>query len=86
MTGGGAPITPGDACLTPMGGPPSGGARETPVPLPTPAPLPFFACLPTAAFCGYGCADLRLGLGGGMCSPVPFFCTLRKYFCAWLRI
>ena len=38
------------------------------------------------AFCGYGCADLRFGRGGGTCSPVPFFMTFKKYFCAWLRI
>lgn len=25
-------------------------------------------------------ADFLLGLGGGTCSPVLFFCTLRKYF------
>mmetsp|Transcript_14237 Transcript_14237/g.60940 ORF Transcript_14237/g.60940 Transcript_14237/m.60940 type:complete len:299 (-) Transcript_14237:566-1462(-) len=57
------------------------------------APAPAFRFLrasaprpPAEDFCGYGCALLRFGLGGGMCSPVPFFCTLRKYFCAWLRI
>lgn len=29
---------------------------------------------------------MRFGLGGGTCSPVPSFCTFRKYFWAWLRI
>ena len=38
------------------------------------------------AFWGYGWAAFLLGRGGGRCSPVPLFCTLRKYFCAWLRI
>ncbi len=39
-----------------------------------------------AAFCGYGWLERRLGRGGGTRSPVWFFCTFRKYFCAWLRI
>jgi hypothetical protein len=30
--------------------------------------LPLFEAL-----CGYGCAAFRFGLGGGKCSPVPFF-------------
>jgi len=30
--------------------------------------LPFFEAL-----CGYGWEALRFGLGGGKCSPVPFF-------------
>lgn len=38
------------------------------------------------ALCGYGWVALLFGLGGGTCSPVPFLCTFRKYFCAWLRI
>ena len=39
-----------------------------------------------SALCGYGCRLLRLGRGGGTCSPVPSFWTLRKYFCACERI
>mmetsp|Transcript_2880 Transcript_2880/g.8761 ORF Transcript_2880/g.8761 Transcript_2880/m.8761 type:complete len:249 (-) Transcript_2880:193-939(-) len=42
--------------------------------------------LGTLTACGYGWLDLRLGRGGGTCSPVPSFCTLRKYFCACDRI
>ena len=38
------------------------------------------------SFTGYGWELLRLGRGGGTCSPVPFFWTFRKYFCACERI
>jgi hypothetical protein len=30
--------------------------------------------------------SLRLGYCGGSPAASPIFCTLRKYFCAWLRI
>ena len=60
-------------------------------PAPAPAPAaPFLdaagAFLIGRSFTGYGRALLRLGRGGGTCSPVPFFCTFRKYFCACERI
>mmetsp|Transcript_3238 Transcript_3238/g.14665 ORF Transcript_3238/g.14665 Transcript_3238/m.14665 type:complete len:209 (+) Transcript_3238:2465-3091(+) len=74
-------LTPADEPL-----PPFLAAFETSPP-PLDEPPPWDPTVPEEfAFCGYGCDDLRLGRGGGMCSPVPFFCTLRKYFCAWLRI
>ena len=74
-------LTPADEPL-----PPFFAAFETSPP-PLDEPPPWDPTVPEEfAFCGYGCDDLRLGRGGGMCSPVPFFCTLRKYFCAWLRI
>lgn len=40
----------------------------------------------SGALWGYGFADFLFGRGGGTCSPVLFFMTFRKCFCAWLRI
>lgn len=40
----------------------------------------------SGALCGYGFADFLFGRGGGTCSPVLFFMTFKKCFCAWLRI